>query len=262
MMTSGSRARSSSHVIQGEWTPGLPKTSMPPARSISSGVQLPAAISGSIHSMHATVGRLGALDRLSYGLEARRSPAPHPRRPLRRRAGNRPRYRPAKPDSARQSAARSPAAKRRIVHIAQADRADIALHLRQDVGRLQAFENVVEDFVNRERVARRVLHLFVDRAAVGIDVDQRFRAGRKRADRRRIIAFVRTADKQIERAQRVDDFGRAREQRNDAARSSRDGFFERARQLCATRSSYKPKSAPEKSRSPASVRPQNGSACV
>ena len=42
------------NVIQGECLPFSPKMLTPPARSTSSGTQFPAAISGSIHSIHAT----------------------------------------------------------------------------------------------------------------------------------------------------------------------------------------------------------------
>ena len=53
----GSAAASASHVIQGECFPASPNRLIPPAISTSSGIQLPAAINGSIHSMQATRGR-------------------------------------------------------------------------------------------------------------------------------------------------------------------------------------------------------------
>ncbi len=84
-----------------------------------------------------------------------------------------------------------------LFHIAQTHRANIALDLGQDMGWLQAFENVVEYFVDRQRTARGVLDLLIDGAAVGVHVDQRFRAGWQVADRRRVVAFMRTADQQI-----------------------------------------------------------------
>ena len=101
--------------------------------------------------------------------------------------------------------------------IPEADRADIALHLGQDVSRLQAFEDVVEDFVNGESAAGRVLHLLVDGTAVGIHIDQRLRTRGKRTNRRGIIALMRAPDEEIERAKGVDHLGCAREQRDDAA---------------------------------------------
>ena len=60
-MSSGSRAASSANVIHGECLPAVPKRLVPPASSTSVGTQLPAAMSGSTHSMHATVGRLAAV---------------------------------------------------------------------------------------------------------------------------------------------------------------------------------------------------------
>jgi len=60
-MTSGSASRSSSQVIQGECRPAVPNRLSPPAIATSSGIQLPPAISGSIHSMQATVGRAGSV---------------------------------------------------------------------------------------------------------------------------------------------------------------------------------------------------------
>ena len=56
MMTSGSAAASSAHCIQSECLPACPNRLWPPADSISSGIQLPPAISGSTHSMKATRG--------------------------------------------------------------------------------------------------------------------------------------------------------------------------------------------------------------
>ena len=49
-MTSGSAATNSSHLSQGECWPACPNRFSPPAISTSSGIQLPPAISGSIHS--------------------------------------------------------------------------------------------------------------------------------------------------------------------------------------------------------------------
>ena len=58
--TSGSASTSCSQVIHGEWRPASPNRLTPPAISTSSGIQLPAAMSGSIHSMQATRGGSGA----------------------------------------------------------------------------------------------------------------------------------------------------------------------------------------------------------
>src|SRR5215475_11727165 len=55
-MTSGSAANKPSHAIQSECAPASPNRLFPPAAAISSGIQLPPAISGSTHSMKATRG--------------------------------------------------------------------------------------------------------------------------------------------------------------------------------------------------------------
>src|SRR5207248_2104247 len=58
----------------------------------------------------------------------------------------------------------------------QADSADLALRLRDDVCRLEAFQDVGEDYIYRERVANAVLYETVDFAAVAGDRDCRARA--------------------------------------------------------------------------------------
>ena len=56
-ITSGSARTSASQRIPGECFPASPNRLTPPAFSTSSGIQLPAAIRGSIHSIEATEGR-------------------------------------------------------------------------------------------------------------------------------------------------------------------------------------------------------------
>src|SRR5579863_585231 len=105
----------------------------------------------------------------------------------------------------------------RLLDVTQTHGADVALHLREDVGRLQAFQHVVEYFVDRERAANGVLHLGINGAAVRVDIDQRPGAARKRTDGRWIVAFVRTADEKIQGAEGVDNLGGAGDERNDGA---------------------------------------------
>ena len=57
IMTSGSAAARSSHFIHGECAPASPNRFTAPNIETSSGIQLPAAISGSCHSISATRGR-------------------------------------------------------------------------------------------------------------------------------------------------------------------------------------------------------------
>src|SRR5580704_13530949 len=130
----------------------------------------------------------------------------------------------------------------RLLDVTQTHGADVALDLREDVGRLQAFQHVIEYFVDGERAANGVLHLRIDGAAVGVDINQRSGATRKRADGGRIVAFVRTADEKIKGTESVDDLGGAGDKRNDGAIQAVTG---RLAGMRLRRSSYRPNRAPE-----------------
>ena len=58
--TSGSASRTSSHRIQGECASRSARRLLPPAMSMSSGIQFPEVIKGSVHSILTTDGRLSA----------------------------------------------------------------------------------------------------------------------------------------------------------------------------------------------------------
>ena len=73
----------------------------------------------------------------------------------------------------------SQAARHRLLDVAQADGADFALHLRDDVRGLKPLQDVVEDPVDGQRVAHGLLHQPVDLAAVAIDGNARLGADGK-----------------------------------------------------------------------------------
>jgi len=83
-----------------------------------------------------------------------------------------------------------PACTRALIDVDAAHGADVALHLGQDVGRLQPLKHMVENFVNGKRTASRVFNLLVNGAAIGVDIDQGTRTSGQRANRRRIVTFM------------------------------------------------------------------------
>ena len=131
----------------------------------SSGVQLPAAMSGSSHSSsHAAAARAAPPARWMRVCNSATSASPRSAMasaPATRRTSSQ--------ISASESGCSDTtrgwppaAARERRLHVAQADRAHLALDLRQDVGRAESLDHVVEDIVNRNRLARRLLHLPID----------------------------------------------------------------------------------------------------
>ena len=100
--------------------------------------------------------------------------------------------------------------------VLQADGANFALRLRDDVRRFEAAEHVRKDAVDRDRFAGQRFHAFVDFAARAVDVDLRFGAGGQIEHFGRIIAFVRTADEAMAQSQCGNDLSRAGDQRDDS----------------------------------------------
>ena len=164
--------------------PGFPKTSMPPARSMSSGVQFPAAISGSIHSMQATVGRSGAGTGVHRFCSSRMtgSASTPTASPTRRKSSQ---MSASEAGFSATSRGRAPEARGDgSFDIAQAHRADLALYLRQDVGRLQPV-----------RGRRRRLHRSRERCAPSSSPARRSRGCRRQ--RRSVVLCKREARGQM-----------------------------------------------------------------
>ena len=96
------------------------------------------------------------------------------------------------------------------------------LALKQDylhaLGALPRPQQLPIDPVDRERIARRRLHLAVDRRAALRRVDQRLRTDREGLHRGRVIALVRAADQTVAAAERVYDLRPRRQQADDTLR--------------------------------------------
>jgi len=107
------------------------------------------------------------------------------------------------------------AAGHRGLDVAQAHGTDFALDLGEDVGGLEALDDVIEDVVDRDGLARGLFDEAIDFGAAGIDGDAGAGADGERVDGLGVVALVRAADQVGELAKGVDDFGGAGDQRDD-----------------------------------------------
>src|ERR1039457_4576403 len=101
------------------------------------------------------------------------------------------------------------AARHRLFHVAQADGADLALDLGEDVGRLQSFDGLLENLVDGHRGARRFLDRSVDFPDAGIHGNSRRRADRQGPHGLRIVALVGASYQVFQLSERVHDLGGA-----------------------------------------------------
>jgi hypothetical protein len=101
------------------------------------------------------------------------------------------------------------AARHRLFHVAQADGADLALDLGEDVGRLQSFDGLLENLVDGHRGARRFLDRSVDFPDAGIHGNSRSRADRQGPHGLRIVALVGASYQVFQLSERVHDLGGA-----------------------------------------------------
>src|SRR5579875_3216960 len=157
MIASGSAAIRSSQFIHGECAPGSPNRFSAPSSAISSGTQLPAAISGSGHSTAATRGwrpvdfaRAAMADIRSFIESTRAFPrSSTPQARARRRMSWK------MPERAWGSSAITTGRvenflRKRALDVLQAHRADFALRLRDDVGGPEALQLILENVVDAE----------------------------------------------------------------------------------------------------------------
>ena len=110
----------------------------------------------------------------------------------------------------------------RPLDVFEADRADLALRLRDDVRRVEAFEHVGKDAIDRDGLAGQRFHPLVDLAARGVDVDLGLGASGQGQHLGRKIALVRAADQVVTESERRDDFRRASDQRDNSRLGHRE----------------------------------------
>ena len=104
----------------------------------------------------------------------------------------------------------------RILDVALADRAYLALRLGDDdVGRKLA-QLLRVDAIDRKRLAHDTAHLAVDFAARAVGIELGLGQRGQTGDGGREVAFVRAADQLRFEAERADDFGRARKKAYDS----------------------------------------------
>ena len=222
-ITSGSAATSASQVIQGECWRASPNRLKAPASATSSGIQLPAAISGSIHSTTATRGlacsaAAATLDVRDPPLEPPhqlRAALPYPQR-LRDPLDVDPDV--VEPVGLQREDARAAVGQLAdgALDVGRADGADLALGLGDDeVGR-EALQQLGVHLVDREGARQPFLQGQVHGpgAAGG---EERGAAHRREAEHAaRPVALVRAADQRFLATQRADDLGAGGDQRHDA----------------------------------------------
>jgi len=103
----------------------------------------------------------------------------------------------------------------RVLYVSQADGADVTLDLRQDVGGLQALQDIVENFINRNRRRQGLFHQMVDFAAVAGDRKSWPGANRQGLHGFRVIAFVGSSHQIADFPERVNNLGGAGNQGDD-----------------------------------------------
>jgi len=104
------------------------------------------------------------------------------------------------------------------LHIVQAYSTDLAMNLGQDMGRLQAFQHIVENLIDGQRFAPRLANQAIDLPAVAIHGETRRGTRRQPAHGFRIVALVRAPHQPRKRAQGVHNLRGARDHGNDARR--------------------------------------------
>ena len=128
--------------------------------------------------------------------------------------------------------------RRSVREIGRADRADVAVGLRDDDVRRERRQERLVDLVQRRSRAQPLAHARVDVAAAALDVE------RRPADRGQalhpggVVALVRARDQPLAEPQRTHQLGAARQQRDDPRRrAAGDGHRCRSSSFCARRSS-------------------------
>ena len=111
-------------------------------------------------------------------------------------------------------------ARQRAFHVLQADGADPALRLRDNMSRLQRVQHLARHFVNRKRTRDPLLDALVDFGARSIGGKGRRGANRQRQDLRREIAFVRAAHLIAAETQGRNNLAGAGDQRHDPEHAS------------------------------------------
>src|SRR6185312_1652642 len=104
----------------------------------------------------------------------------------------------------------------RTLHIIQTDRTNLALGLRDDMGRPQAANQIGIYFIDAERGRNALLYQPIDLQARSGYRNGRAGTDRKIRNAKRVIAFVRSSDLELAESQGVHDLGGARNQRKQA----------------------------------------------
>ena len=109
----------------------------------------------------------------------------------------------------------------RLLDVFEADRAHLALRLRDDVRWIEPLEHIRKNAIDGDRRTGQRLDPFVDLAAGAVDVDLGFGAGRQGEHLGREIALVRTPDQIPPETECRDNFGRTGDQRHNSGFGSR-----------------------------------------